>query len=206
VGWAGPGRDGGAAAVSGGGGGGGGGGGNWDGCFGGGQVWGTADGAERLALAGHARGVWSVAYSPDGSLLAAGGDDGTVRVWAAADGAPRLVVVAGAPVAAVAFSRDGALLASGGGDGALRLWDPRTGAPRAEPAPHGWPVTSVAFAPDGNTAAAAAAGGTVTTWDLVRREDRLALAMALHPRLGDAAPIAALGAALLAAVADRLVA
>jgi hypothetical protein len=71
---------------------------------------------------------------------------------------------------------------------------------------HPWPVTCVAFAPDGGTAATATAGGTVAVWDVLRREDRLALAMARHPRLGAAAPLAALDSALLAAIANLVIA
>ena len=69
-------------------------------------------------------GVTSVAFSPDGKLLASGGLDGTVRVWNAATRQP-----VGAPLHAsaqgvtwVAFSPDGKLLASGGANGTVRLW------------------------------------------------------------------------------------
>ena len=34
-----------------------------------------------LTLVGHTAAVRCVAYSPDGGLLASGGDDGAVRVW-----------------------------------------------------------------------------------------------------------------------------
>ena len=41
---------------------------------------------------------------------------------------------------------------------------------------------------------------------MLRREDRLALAMARHPRLGAAAPLAALDGPLLAAIANLVIA
>ncbi|HEU0089615.1 MAG TPA: hypothetical protein VFQ77_18550, partial [Pseudonocardiaceae bacterium] len=72
----------------------------------------------------------SVAYSPDGTHLLSGGDDGSVRVWDAATGAPvhQLSGHTGA-VWSVAYSPDGTHLLSGGDDGSVRVWDAATGAP-----------------------------------------------------------------------------
>jgi WD40 repeat protein len=133
------------------------------------RLWDAADGMLRRTLpAQHSGAVASLAFSPDGTLLAAGNEH--IRLWRVADGA----LVQTLPpqteaelVCGLAFAPDGTTLAAGSGDNAVRLWRVSDGAllyalVGREAAEY---VRSVAFAPSGRLLAAGmSASCAVQVW------------------------------------------
>lgn len=112
--------------------------------------------------------VWSVAFSPDGTLLAAGDSAGDIHVWRVADH-QKVMTCKGHTnwVCAIAFSPDGKTLASGSVGNVVKLWDVTTGQCRKTLRGHAEWVIAVAFSPDGRLLATSGADRMIKLWNPV---------------------------------------
>jgi periodic tryptophan protein 2 len=77
-----------------------------------------------LKQQGHAQAVNAVAYSPDGQVMATGGEDAKVKLWSTASGFSFVTFTAhDAPVTALAFLGSGQAVLSASLDGTVRAHD-----------------------------------------------------------------------------------
>jgi len=90
------------------------------------KLWRVSDGSLVHTLVGHANEVRILAFSPNGGLLASGGQDRTIRIWRVEDGSLMHTLTGHSSVSSVAFAPDARLLVSTGGD-AIRLWNVEDG-------------------------------------------------------------------------------
>ncbi|MEZ4866010.1 MAG: BTAD domain-containing putative transcriptional regulator [Caldilineaceae bacterium] len=111
--------------------------------------------------------VCTVAYSPNGELIAIGTLSGEIRVWQTADHTLVAIWQGHADaIWSVAFSPDSQLLASGGGDRTVCVWDVRSGQLRHSLHGHTKSVGAVAFSPDGTVVASGSGDRTVCVWNV----------------------------------------
>jgi eukaryotic-like serine/threonine-protein kinase len=132
------------------------------------KVYDVATGKERTTLQGRTGFVHAVAFSADGTTLASGSADRTVKLWDMATGKGRMLGIQLDPVYCVAFSSDGKTVASGSVDGTINMWDAAT-TREAPVLKHPSDVNAVAFTPDGKTLVT---GGWFLTqlWDLATQK------------------------------------
>lgn len=117
--------------------------------------------------------ILSVAFSPNGKLIATGGVDGKICLWEISRRKLCFCKLGHSNwVRTVAFSPDGKTLATGSDDYMVKLWNVETGEEIAtfndfnESERHKNWVCSVAFSPDGKILASGSQDSTIKLWDV----------------------------------------
>jgi hypothetical protein len=131
-----------------------------------GRVWDALTGAVLHDLQGHEGLSTALAFSPDGKLLATGGNDATARIWNPGTG-HQIAQLRGhtGQVNSVLFSPDVKLLLTASDDRTARIWSVSTGAGLSVLKGHTDNVRSAEFSPDGRWALTASSDGTARLWD-----------------------------------------
>lgn len=124
-------------------------------------------GAERET---HSDFVFCAAFNPQGSLVATGSYDETVRLWDVRTAhCVARISAHQEPITSAEFSADGSLLVTGSFDGLVRVWDVASRQCMrtliADPAA---PVGSAAFAPNSRYVVSGSLDGRLRLWDVVR--------------------------------------
>ncbi len=114
----------------------------------------------------HTERVWSLAFSPDGRMLASGSWDGLVKLWEVTSG---MLVWSGrhtGNINSVAFAPDGSRLASASYDSTVKLWDVVAGRLHQTLTGHTERVHRVTWSPDGRLLASGGYEKTIWLWDV----------------------------------------
>ncbi len=116
-------------------------------------------------LLGQLHLITSLAFSPDGSKLVTGSDDGTAWIWDAREGAcVHKLADCDAAVMGVAFSHNGQLVVTCGGHH-VRIFSTNSGE-MLKDVRHAEEVTCIAFSTEGARFATGSATGMLRLWDL----------------------------------------
>ena len=132
-------------------------------------------------IEGGGANVYSVSFSPDGTMLASGSEDGTIKLWDVAS-RQNIVTLRGHTrrVRFVSYSPDGKVLASGSYDRTIKLWDVASRQNIATLRGHTDYVYSVSFSPDGTMLASGAADETIKLWDIATERIRILATLEGH--------------------------
>ncbi|MGD1914395.1 MAG: hypothetical protein ACFB2X_27245, partial [Rivularia sp. (in: cyanobacteria)] len=122
---------------------------------------------ERNRLEGHKGSIYNVAFSPDGTILATGSLDKTIKLWNAETGKENIQLTGhkGKVYSVIFNPKDKTQLASSSADGTIRLWNLKTNEYK-ELLGHKGKVYNLNFTDDGKILASASLDKTIKLWNV----------------------------------------
>ncbi|MDQ2731083.1 MAG: WD40 repeat domain-containing protein [Armatimonadota bacterium] len=129
------------------------------------RLWDAATGTSRGTFGTVPGRVLNMVFSPDGSVIAAAGEDHSIHLWNTHTQQLQTTMTGNA-VTAYAVSPNGRMLAAGGEDCLVRIWRTTDGLLLRTMPGHSGAITAVAFSPDGIWMATASLDRTVRLWDV----------------------------------------
>lgn len=115
----------------------------------------------------HTGEIRSIAFSPDGKLMASAGKDSFIKIWSIPEGDLTRGIKDGIhAINTITFSPDGKRLVSGGSDDTVKLWSVDSGNLENAPMKHGSEVKTVCFDREGETIISGGTDNTVLFWSV----------------------------------------
>jgi len=130
------------------------------------RIWNVGTREKIGEIGGFQLRVEGVAFSPDGSLLAASGFKNGVSIFRSSDWTPAAKLEGSGEAWTVAFSPDGQTLAAGTWNDRVDLWNVQSRKFIGAMAGHRGLLSTIAFSPDGRYLASGGDDATVRLWDV----------------------------------------